>query len=95
MRTKDDGDRNYDFSEIEIDPRFARCEYEMKLTFGSWIVYALVTIGLSYYLARGGIGYICGMPTWFFWGECVTAFIFFFLVCFMSRKVFRDMELFD
>ncbi len=95
MQKRDDRDRNYDFGEIELDPRLERCEYEMKLTFGSWLIYAFATIGLSYYLSRGGVDYIHGMPSWFFWGECVTAFVFFLVVCYMVLKVFRNMDLFD
>ena len=95
MSVRDAGDRNYDFSEIELDPRFERCEYEMKLSFGSWIVYALTSIGLSYYLSLGEITFTYGMPSWFFWGECVTTSVFFIFVCIVSRAVFRDMDLTD
>jgi uncharacterized membrane protein YhdT len=90
--------RDYSFSDVEIDPRFKRCEYEMFLTFGTWIIWALVSIGLSYYLARGGVEnmtYTWGMPSWFFWGIIVTTGIFFVIVYFFSTKVFQNMDLFD
>jgi uncharacterized membrane protein YhdT len=93
-----DSSRDYSFSDVEIDPRFRRCEYEMFLSFGSWIAYALVSVGLSYYLARGGaenMTYTCGVPSWFFWGILVTTGVFFLIVCFLSTSVLKDMDLFD
>ncbi|MDR2529448.1 MAG: DUF997 family protein [Synergistaceae bacterium] len=93
-----DNSRDYSFSDVELDPRFKRCEYEMLLTFGSWIVWALCSVGLSYYLAQGGaenMTYTCGVPSWFFWGIFVTTGVFFVVVCFFSTLVFKNMELFD
>lgn len=98
MFTTDDKSRNYDFKDVDIDPRFKRCELEMKLTFGTWIVYALSSIGISYgvsWMNGEKLVFVFGIPTWFFWGECVTALVFFIVVCFISKKVFKDMELFD
>ena len=98
MSARDPNSRDYDFKEIEVDPRFARCEYEMKLTFGSWIVFAALSIGLCYGLSRGGaeeMTYICGIPNWFFWGECVMVAVFFCIVCFICKFVYKDMDLSD
>ena len=98
MQPINDDSRDYSFSDIEIDPRFKRCEYEMFLSFGSWIAYALISIGLSYYLSRGGVEnmtYTYGLPTWFFWGILVTTGVFLLVVCFLAMFVFKNMDLFD
>jgi len=98
MQSISDDSRDYSFSDIEVDPRFKRCEYELFLTYGSWIIYALTSICLSYYLARGGaenMTYTYGIPSWFFWGIMVTSGVYFLIVCYFSMFVLKDMDLFD
>jgi uncharacterized membrane protein YhdT len=93
-----DDSRDYSFDDVKIDPRFKRCEYEMFLSFGSWIAYALICVGVSYYLGRGGadnMTYTYGIPTWYFWGNLVTTGVFLLIVCFLSMFVFKNMDLFD
>ncbi|GHS96421.1 hypothetical protein AGMMS50276_14760 [Synergistales bacterium] len=98
MQSISDDSRDYSFDDVNIDPRFMRCEREMFLSFSSWIAYALISIGLSYYLARDGVDnitYTYGIPTWYFWGNVVTTGVFLLIVCFFSMSVFKDMDLFD
>ena len=98
MQSISDDSRDYNFEDIEVEERFKRCEYEMFLTYGLWIIYALISIGLSYYLGRGGaenLAYTCGIPSWLFWGILVTTGVFFLVVCYVCTFVFKDMDLVD
>ena len=98
MQAISDDSRDYSFDDIEVDARFKRCEYEMFLTFGSWIVYALTCVCVSYYLGRGGaenMTYTYGIPSWFFWGIIATSGVYFLIVCFFTKFVLQDMDLFD
>ena len=98
MKSIGDDSRDYNFEDIEVEERFKRCEYEMRLTYGLWISYAIISIGLSYYLGRGwteNMIYVYGIPSWFFWGIVVTTALFFCIVCFVCTFVYKDMDLFD
>lgn len=91
-----DMERDYSFDEIEVDPRFKRCEFEMKLTFGVWIAYALTSIGLSYFLGRGDVTkyvYVLGVPLWVAVGAWLTTAVFLLVVMFITMRVFQDMDL--
>lgn len=90
-------DRNYNFDEIDVDPRFIRCEKEMKITFAIWIIFAVLSIGLAYYLGRGpseSYRYIMGLPQWWFAAIVVTV-IFSGIVIYITKFVFQDMPLDD
>jgi uncharacterized membrane protein YhdT len=91
-----DTERNYSFDEIEVDPRFKRCEFEMKLTFAVWIAYALISIGLSYFLGRGEVTkyvYVFGVPLWVAVGAWLTTAVFLVIVVFITTRIFQDMDL--
>lgn len=91
-----DGERNYSFNEIEVDSRFRRCEFEMKLTFAVWIAYAAISVGLSYFLGRVDptkYTYVFGVPMWVAVGAWLTTIVFFLIVCFISKFVFQDMDI--
>lgn len=91
-----DTERNYSFDEIEVDPRFKRCEFEMKLTFAVWIAYALISIGLSYFLGRGEVTkyvYVFGVPLWVAVGSWLTTAVFLVIVVFITTRIFQDMDL--
>ena len=85
-----DMERNYSFDEIEVDPRFRRCAFEMKLTFGVWIAYAVLSIALSYFLGRGDVTkyvYVLGVPLWVAVGAWLTTAIF------ITTRIFQDMDI--
>ena len=91
-----ENDRNYSFEDIEIDPRFRVCESEMKLTFGVWIAYMVVSVALCYFLGRGdpaNYTYLWGVPLWMAIGAWLTTAVFFVVVVFISLFVFRNMEI--
>jgi len=91
-----DMERNYSFDEIEVDPRFRRCAFEMKLTFGVWIAYAVISIALSYFLGRGDVTkyvYVLGVPLWVAVGAWLTTAVFFLVVIFVTTRIFQDMDI--
>ena len=51
MTRSDYNDRNYDFSQIEDDPRLKRSAEEMQMTFWAYAAYVLITLCASYYTA--------------------------------------------
>ena len=90
-------DRNYSFDEIEIDPRFKRCEKEMKITFGVQILFTLLTVFIAYTLGKGPVEeykYIMGLPAWWF-ATVLIAVIFTCIVIGITKFVFQDMDLTD
>lgn len=96
METSSDMERNYRFEEIEVDPRFRRCEFEMKLTFAVWFAYMISSVSLSYFLGRGeaaGYVYLWGVPLWAAVGAWLTTAVFFVIVVYISLYVFRDMDI--
>lgn len=91
-----DMERHYSFDEIEVDPRFKRCAFEMKLTFGVWITYAVVSIALSYFLGRGDVTkyiYVLGVPLWVAVGAWLTTAVFFLVVVYITTRIFQDMDI--
>lgn len=90
-------DRNYSFDDIEVDPRFIRCAKEMKITFLVWILFAVISIGVSYLLGRGDVQdytYVAGLPLWWFMAILISL-LFTALVIFITKFVFQDMDLTD
>jgi uncharacterized membrane protein YhdT len=89
-------EQDYSFDEIVIDPRFKICEFEMKLTFAVWIAYALCSISISFYLGLGDpaqYSYLWGVPTWLALGVWVSTAVFFVLIMYICRYVFKDMDI--
>jgi uncharacterized membrane protein YhdT len=89
-------DRNYSFDEIEIDPRFKTCAFEMKLSFAVWGLYMLCSIAISYWLGRGDPAqhvYLWGVPMWMALGVWGTTAVFFVLIVYICRRVFKDMDI--
>ena len=89
-------DQDYSFDEIEIDPRFRICEFEMKLTFAVWFAYAVVSISLSYWLGMGepaAYSYLWGVPTWLAWGVWVSTAVFFVIIVYICLFVFKNMDI--
>ena len=91
----DPNSRDYEFSDIEQDPRFVVCKKEMFICFAIFVVFAVAML-LVVYVVGGGdpaqYNYILGMPAWYFW---------IFVVCFgtaaviavLLDKVFKHMSL--
>ncbi len=91
-----DKERNYRFEDIEIDPRFRTCEFEMKLTFTVWIAYMIVSVALCYFLGRGdpaNYTYLWGVPLWMAIGAWLTTAVFFAVVVCISLFVFKNMDI--
>ena len=89
--------RDYDFNDIDLDPRFKICNKEMILTFIIWALYTIVTLCLAYGLGRGPVEeyrYICGMPTWWF-ATIISTAVFTLIVIYVTLLVFKDMDLED
>jgi uncharacterized membrane protein YhdT len=90
-------DRNYGFEEIQIDPRFKICEKEMKITFGVWILFAIISLATAYGLGKGPVEeykYVMGLPAWWF-ASIVITLVFTLIVIGVTKMVFKDMDLTD
>lgn len=88
---------NYQFKDINIDPRFKICEKEMKLSFAVWFAYTLITISTAYYLGKGPVEnytYILGLPSWIF-SSIIITLLFYLIVLFITNKVFKNIDLTD
>ena len=62
--------RDYDFSDIEVDPRFIVCTREMFISFGVFAVFAIAMLFVVFVVGGGDpreYSYILGMPAWYFW----------------------------
>lgn len=89
--------RDYEFSEIEPDPRFIVCRREMFISFGVWFAYALAAITTAYWFGRGPVEeyeYLFGLPVWWVATMAVVV-IFTFIVMAVTKYVFKDMDLTD
>lgn len=97
METKEFYETKYSFDEIEVDPRFRICEKEMKLAFGVQIAFTLISVFVAYSLGSGdpkNYTYIMGLPAFWF-ASIVILFIFLGIIIFITKKVFKDMDLTD
>ena len=97
MRTNAYDTRDYDFSEIEEDPRLKRAAHEMRVTFIAYAVYVFICLTASYLTAAHFA------PNEVFWGG-IAAYLFVLLVCSvigavvmisLTRLIFRDDSLDD
>ena len=89
--------RDYDFAEIEVDPRFLQCRKEMFISFSTWLAFTAISIAVAYGFGKGPVEeykYILGLPQWWF-AVIVVSVVFTFIVIFLSLFVFQDMELSD
>ena len=96
MENSVDRERNYSFEDIEIDPRFRVCEFEMKLTFAVWFAYMFISVGLSYYFGRGDVAdytYLWGVPFWVVVGAWLPTAVFFGIVIYIALFVFKNMDI--
>jgi uncharacterized membrane protein YhdT len=97
MTKKEYFDRDYSFDEIEVDPRFKRCEKEMKITFAVQLLFTFLSVFAAYALGKGPAeqySYTMGLPTWWFVTILIT-FVFTGIVIAVTKMTFKDMDLGD
>lgn len=87
--------RDYDFKDIDVDPRFEVCKKEMFIAFGVFVVFAVAML-LVVFVVGGGdplqYNYILGMPAWYFWVFVVCAATA-VMVAVVLDKLFKHMSL--
>jgi len=91
----DPNSRDYDFKDIDVDPRFKVCLKELFICFGVFAVFAAVMLFIVFVVGGGDpreYSYICGMPSWYFWVivVCLATAV---AVAVILDKVFRHMSL--
>lgn len=95
LKNADDHIRNYEFSEIEDDPRFLVINKEVKFAYILWTVFAILSLAAIYGLGGGDpveYTYVMGLPLWFFaYLTIVIGFIV--LITYVVKKKFRNMDL--
>lgn len=95
LRSTGDQIRDYEFSEIEDDPRFLIINKEVKFAYILWIAFAVLSLAAIYGLGGGDplkYTYIMGLPQWFFaYVMIVVGFIV--LITYVVKKRFQDMDL--
>lgn len=87
--------RNYEFSEIEEDPRFVVANKEFKIAYLVWALFTVTTIGIAYYFGKGDptqYTYVMGLPKWFFL-TLVNVVFFIGVISFIVKRIFKDMDL--
>lgn len=97
MKLEEYYSRDYEFKDIEIDPRFKVCTREMIITLAVWFLYAIISITVAYELGKGPVEaytYVMGLPKWWFATILITL-IFTFVVIGITLFVFKDMDLTD
>lgn len=65
----DPNSRDYDFQDIDIDPRFKVCKKEFFICCGIFAVFAAAMLFCVFVIGGGDpreYSYICGMPSWYF-----------------------------
>lgn len=91
----DDQSRDYDFSEIEDDPRFLIINKEVKFAYIVWIAFSLLSLAAIYGLGSGDpteYSYVMGLPLWFFVYLMIVVGLLIVLT-FVVRNKFRNMDL--
>lgn len=89
--------RDYEFDEIEDDPRLVRAKKEMIITFGSYFIYVVVMLYACYYFAAKDMvemQYLFGLPRYLS-VLCIIAIIGAACIMGLSHIVFKAEELQD
>lgn len=97
MKRSDYYDRNYDFSEIEDDPRLRNAAKEKHITFWAYATYVFVTLTVTYLTAHPFAPnevFWGGIPAYFF-VLCVCALVGMLVTLTLARFVFSDDSLED
>lgn len=95
FKSVDDQSRDYDFSEIEDDPRFLIINKEVKFAYIIWIAFAVLSLGAIYGLGGGDpteYSYVMGLPLWFF-AYLMIVVVFIIVLTYVIRNKFQDMDL--
>ena len=91
----DPNSRDYDFKDIDQDPRFIVCKREVLICFGIFALFSIAMLFVVFIVGGGDptqFKYILGMPAWYFWVWVVcgaTAV----LVAVLLDKCFKHMSL--
>lgn len=95
MNKKEYYDREYNFDDIEQDPRLVRAAKEMKVTITYYTIYMCIVILVSYALATGPASeytYMFGLPT-YLTAMVIIAFIGMVGVITLTRALFTEVDL--
>lgn len=94
-KSVDSGSRNYDFKDIEVDPRFKVCQKEFFICCGIFAVFAALMLFCIYVVGGGDplkYTYVLGMPLWYF-AIVVMCIITAAAVSIILDKCFKHMSL--
>jgi uncharacterized membrane protein YhdT len=82
---------------IEEDPRLKTAFKEFLITMGLCLVYTGVTLAVAWLIGMSKppqeYSYVLGFPTWFFLTIIVSPLVFFVVIIFLVKRVFKDMSL--
>ena len=91
----DPNSRDYNFKDIDQDPRFVVCKKEMLICFAVFVVFAAAMLFVVYIVGGGDptqYNYILGMPAWYFW-IFVVCTITAIAIAVILDKCFKHMSL--
>ncbi|MCI5896800.1 MAG: DUF997 family protein [Candidatus Aphodousia sp.] len=89
--------RDYEFDEIEDDPRLVRAKKEMIITFTSYFIYVVIMLYVCYYFAAKDMAemqYLFGLPRYLS-VLCIIAVIGAVCIMSLSHIVFKAEDLQD
>lgn len=90
-KTIDKTSREYDFKEIETDPRFTQTTKEFWITMGVYVTFAALLIANLLLLNESGV-FVLGFPLWIFI-EILLIIGFVAAVIILSSYVYKDMDI--
>ena len=91
----DPNSQDYDFKEIDVDPRFKVCLKEVFICFAVFALFSIAMIFSVFYIGGGNpleFTYTLGMPSWFF-AVIVVCIATCVLVAVVLDKFFTHMSL--
>lgn len=83
--------RDYDFKDIEVDPRFTQTTKEFWITLGAYIGFAALLIA-NLLLLSGSTKKVLGFPLWIFL-EILIIIGFVIMVILLATYVYKDMDI--
>lgn len=91
IKTIDENSRDYDWGDIEVDPRFSQTTREFWITMGVYVVFAALMIA-NLLLLHGSKVSVLGFPLWIFL-EILIIVGFVAAVIILSTFVYKDMDI--
>lgn len=91
----DDQSIDYDFAEIEEDPRFKIINKEAVIACIVWVIFAALSLAVIYGLGGGDptqYSYVMGLPLWFF-AYLAIVILFMVIIVYIVKYKFQDMTL--